>query len=63
MEEIADAISSVAFAINEGVNGISSAADSTQILLNDMESIAHHMDDNQAIASSLKQETEVFKQM
>lgn len=63
MEEIADAISSVAFAINEGVNGISSAADSTQILLTDMENIARHMDDNQAIAASLKQETEVFKQM
>ncbi len=63
MEEIADAISSVAYSINEGVNGISSAANSTSVLLSDMESIARHMDDNQAIAASLKQETEVFTQM
>ena len=31
-------------------------------LLEDMESIAQHMDDNQSIAASLKQETEIFKQ-
>lgn len=63
MEEIADAIGSIAAAIEQGVNGISSAADSTQVLLADMESIARHMDDNQAIAGDLKQETAVFKQL
>lgn len=63
MEEIADAISSIAHAIDEGVNGVSSAADSTQKLLQDMESITQHMDDNQEIAISLKQEAEVFKKM
>lgn len=63
MEEIANSIGSIANAIEEGVNGVSNAANSTQVLLGDMESITHHMDDNQAIAASLKQETEVFKRL
>ena len=63
MEEIADSIGSIARAIDEGVNGVTNAASSTQILLGDMENITHHMDDNQAIAASLKQETEVFKKL
>ena len=63
MEEIADSIGSIARAIDEGVNGVTNAASSTQILLRDMENITHHMDDNQAIAASLKQETEVFKKL
>lgn len=63
MEEIANSIGSIARAIDEGVNGVSNAASSTQILLGDMENITHHMDDNQAIAASLKQETEIFKRL
>lgn len=60
MDDIADSINTIANAIEEGVNGVSSAADSTQVLVGDMEDITHHMDDNQAIAASLKQETEIF---
>lgn len=60
MEEIAGSINTIAHAIEEGVNGVTSAADSTQILVADMENITRHMDDNQAIAANLKQETEVF---
>lgn len=63
IEEIAESIHSIAYSIEEGVNGVSSTADSTQTLLEDMERIAQHMDDNQKIAISLKQETEVFKQL
>ena len=63
MEEIASSINTIANAIEEGVNGVSSAADSTQELVVDMENITHHMDNNQAIAASLKQKTEVFKKM
>lgn len=63
MEEIANSIGSIAKAIDEGVNGVSNAASSTQVLLGDMESITQHMDDNQAIAASLKQETEIFKRL
>ena len=63
IEEIADSIDLITQAIDEGVNGVSSAANSTQTLLGDMENITAHMDDNQAIAVSLKQETEVFRKL
>lgn len=60
MLEIAGSINTIANAIEEGVNGVSSAADSTQVFVGDMENIAHLMDDNQSIAADLKQETEIF---
>lgn len=63
MEDIAASINSIANSIDEGVTGVGNAAESTQILLGDMENIAHYMDDNQEIAASLKQETEVFKHL
>ena len=61
IEEIADSIELITRSIEEGVNGVGIAAASTQTLLEDMESIAQHMDDNQSIAVNLKQETEIFK--
>ena len=63
MTEIADSIQTITFAINESVKGIGSAADSTQILVGDMEHITGHMNENQQIASDLKKETEVFKKL
>ena len=63
MTEIADSINTIAHAIEEGVKGVSSAADSTQVLVGDMEDITHHMDENQHIAADLKRETEVFKKL
>lgn len=60
MEDIADSINTIANAIDEGVNGVSGAAESTQGLVGDMEDITSRMDENQLIAASLKQETEVF---
>ncbi len=60
MDGIADSINTIANAIEEGVNGVSSAADSTQVLVGDMEDITRHMDNNQSIAASLKRETEIF---
>lgn len=63
MTEIAESISTIAHAIEEGVTGVSGAADSTQVLVNDMEDITQHMDENQHIAASLKRETEVFKKL
>ena len=60
VEEIADSIDTIASAIDEGVNGVNSAADSTQILVGDLENITMHMDENHAIAMALKQETEIF---
>ena len=47
-------------AINEGVNGVVSAADSTQLIVEDMDNISHKMDENYEIADSLKKETSIF---
>ena len=63
MAEIADSINTIAHAIEAGVTGVSSAADSTQVLVGDMEDITRHMDENQHIAADLKRETEVFKKL
>ena len=63
MAEIADSINTIAHAIEEGVKGVSSAADSTQVLVGDMEDITRHMDENQHIAADFKRETEVFKKL
>ena len=63
MAEIADSINTIAHAIEEGVKGVSSAAESTQVLVGDMEDITRHMDENQHIAADLKRETEVFKKL
>lgn len=63
IEEIAGSIDLIVHSIDEGEKGVSSAADSTQTLLLDMENITKHMDDNQAIAVSLKQETEIFERL
>ncbi|MDE6601405.1 MAG: methyl-accepting chemotaxis protein [Lachnospiraceae bacterium] len=63
IEEIAGSIELIARSIEEGEKGVGIAADSTQTLLLDMERIAQHMDDNQAIAVSLKQETEIFTKL
>lgn len=63
VSEIADSIGLITRAIEEGVSGIGNAADSTQVLLTDMENIAQHMDANQEIAVHLKRETEIFRQL
>lgn len=63
IEEIAGSIGLIASSIEEGEKGVGSAADSTQTLLEDMERIAQHMDDNQTIAVSLKRETEIFTKL
>ncbi len=61
--EIAESISSITTAIDDGVNGISSAAESTQTLVNDMDNITKRMDENQRIAGELDDETAIFKKM
>lgn len=63
MESIAQSIDAITTSIQEGVDGVNQTADSTQILLEDMNKISSKMDDNQTIASTLKQETEVFVEL
>ena len=60
MTSIAQSIDSIAVAIKEGVAGVSGTADSTQVLVADMNRISERMDDNKHIADLLKKETEVF---
>lgn len=58
--EIADSIESISRAIGEGVNGVASTADSMQTLALEVNEVSRKIDENQAIAGSLKKETEIF---
>lgn len=60
MLEISSSINTISHAINEGVNGVVSAADSTQLIVEDMDNISHKMDENYEIADSMKKETSIF---
>ncbi len=60
MLEISSSINTISHAINEGVTGVVSAADSTQLIVEDMDNISHKMDENYEIADSLKKETSIF---
>ena len=62
-EEIAESISSITKAIDEGVKGVSSAAENTQTLVYDMDNISKRMDENQQIAGELDDETKIFKKI
>lgn len=63
MDEIANSVNTISHAIEEGVSGVVSAADSTQILVSDMDKISKKMDENFAIAEGLKKETSVFTKL
>ena len=61
VDEIASSIDTITDAIEEGARGVTGAAESTQILVSDMENISNRMDENQQIAAALQRETDVFK--
>ena len=61
VDEIAGSIGTITDAIEEGANGVIGAAESTQVLVTDMENISSRMDENQEIAGALQKETYVFK--
>lgn len=61
VDEIAGSIGTITDAIEEGANGVAGAAESTQVLVTDMENISSRMDENQEIAAALQKETDVFK--
>lgn len=63
MDEIANSVNMISHAIEEGVSGVVSAADSTQVLVSDMDKISKKMDENFAIAEGLKKETSVFTKL
>lgn len=61
VDEIAVSIGTITDAIEEGARGVTGAAESTQVLVEDMENISSRMSQNQEIAAVLQQETNVFK--
>lgn len=63
MDEITNSVNTISHAIEEGVSGVVSAADSTQVLVSDMDKISKKMDENFAIAEGLKKETSVFTKL
>ena len=60
MVEIQRSINTIAHAIEEGAKGVSNAADSTQVLVTDMENISNRMDEIFEISTDLKKETAIF---
>lgn len=60
VSEIAESIESISRAIDEGANGVASTADNMQTLAMEVDEVSRKMDENQEIAGSLKQETEIF---
>lgn len=60
VDSIADSISSITHAIEEGTKGVNGAAQSTQTLVADMDNINERMNENREIASALQKETDVF---
>ena len=60
VDSIADSISSITHAIEEGAKGVNGAAQSTQTLVADMDNINERMHENREIASALQKETDVF---
>lgn len=60
MDEIADSISTITDAIDEGAKGVNGAAESTQVLVVDMEKINSRMDVNENIAGVLQKGTNMF---
>ena len=60
MAQIAQSIDSISQAIDDGVNGVSSTAENMQTLVSEVDDVTNKMEQNQKIASSLKNETKIF---
>lgn len=61
--EIATSIDSISNAISEGTEGVTSTAESMQVLASDIDNISKETTDNLEIASLLKKETEIFSNL
>lgn len=60
MDEIATSINTITNAIDEGAEGVNGAAESTQVLVVDMEKISNRMNLNEKIAGVLQEGTAIF---
>lgn len=63
MGEIAGSINTITAAIDEGVNGVTGAANSTQVLVTDIDNISRRMDENYEIADDLRMEASIFSKL
>ena len=63
ISEIVNSLNAITMAIDDGVNGVNGVADSTQVLVSDMDNISSRMNENQEIAGDLKQETTIFSNL
>ncbi len=61
--EIANSLNAITSAIDDGAKGVTGVADSTQVLVSDMDNISSRMNENQGIAGDLKQETTIFSNL
>lgn len=61
MDKIAYSINAITGAIDEGARGVNGAAESTQVLVGDMETISDRMEENQKIAEALEKGTAIFE--
>lgn len=61
VDEIAGSINTISSSINEGARGVNGAAESTQVLVEDIVKINGRMDINQQIASALQTGTDMFE--
>lgn len=60
ISDIAESLNTISRALNDGVEGVSGVAESTQMLVGDMETILNRMDENQKISEQLSEETAMF---
>lgn len=60
MIDIAGSIETISNAIDEGVNGVTSTAESMHSLAVEVDEVSKKMDENRQIAGTLKKETEIF---
>lgn len=63
VSKIAQSINYITESIEEGVRGVTGAAESTQNLVYDMDNISNRMDENQRIAGDLQKETSIFTKL
>ena len=60
ISDIADSLNTITQALSDGVQGVSGVADSTQLLVGDMETNLKRMDENLMISELLSEETAMF---
>ena len=60
MDQIAVSISSISSSIDGAASGLSGAAGSTRVLVDEMEGISGRMDANQEIVGELEKQMDIF---